>query len=124
MAEASITEMGQCPTREIVVADQRRTIVLNADLKLRFQEISRAAVENKIGHVEAQRQICVAVYGRTFWESIPFAMADAFSEPASQIYFDMFGIERPSKAGSDEDEGDPDPDPKEAEKKVEAPPAE
>lgn len=122
MVEASITEMGQCPTREIAVADQRRTVLLNADLKLRFQEISRAAAENKIGPIEAQRQICVAVYGRTFWESIPFEMADAFSEPASDIYFDIFGIERPSKAEIDEDEGEADAE--EAGKNVVAPPVE
>ena len=122
MTEASITAMGQCPTREIAVGEKKHIVILNADLTFRFQDIVNTAIAKKISSMEAQRRACEVVYGRTLWQSIPSESLNHFSEIASEIFFSHMGIERPSKAETDEDNAEADAE--ESGKNVEAPPAE
>ena len=128
MTEASVTQIGQVPTRAFVYdGGKERTVRLTADLRYKFRDIIIDGGEGKIGKGEAARRAGIAVFGQTFWDKIPYDRMDEVDAFIAKVMTEIItgketNEEEPEKGPSPEaveaeppGEEAPEPDPKNAE---------
>lgn len=117
MKQASVTQIGQVPTRAFVYdGGKERTVRLTADLRLKMQDIAMRTNEGLILSGEAARLSCIAIFGEQFWDKVPFDMASQATDFAVEVMKEILGVEdADEKPAAKDTEQPPEPDSKNAE---------
>lgn len=107
---ASVSEIGKIPTRVFKYGEGRereRTVRLTADLRLKMQDIAGRVNDGEIRSGEAARLSCIAIFGQSFWDKVPFDMADEPTTFAVGIMKEILGVEDDESTEPDAPEPDP-----------------
>lgn len=112
MEAASVTQIGQVPTRVFTYdGGKERTVRLTAQLRGKMQDIASRTNSGEIGNGVASNLSCVAIFGESFMDKVPFDRFQEVTDFAVEILREVLGVEESDDEAEDSDETTDAPEP-------------